>query len=71
VTVVRAPVIYRVTPKGDITPFPMPAKSMATFITAGPDGNLWFTEPNGKVGRITTSGDVTEFVFSNPYDEDK
>ena len=40
-------------------------------IVAGPDGNLWFTEPNGKVGRITTSGDVTEFVFSNPYDEDK
>jgi len=31
-------------------------------ITAGPDGNLWFTEMvAGKVGRITTAGVVTEF----------
>ena len=31
-------------------------------IWAGPDGNLWFTETNGnRVGRITTSGIVTEF----------
>ncbi len=67
VTVIRAQVIYRVTPKGSFTAFPMPANSMATFITAGPDGNLWFTEPNGKIGRLTTLGEVTEFVFSNPY----
>ena len=40
---------------------------MATFITAGPDGSLWFTEPNGKIGRLTTSGEVKEFVFSDPY----
>ena len=69
ITVIRAQLIYRMTPKGDFASFPMPAKSMATFITAGPDGSLWFTEPNGKVGRITTSGIVTEFVFSNPYSE--
>jgi hypothetical protein len=31
-------------------------------MTAGPDGNLWFTELNGnKIGRITTAGTVTEF----------
>jgi len=34
-------------------------------ITAGPDGNLWFTEilQNGgsSIGRITTSGKITEF----------
>ena len=31
-------------------------------ITAGPDGNLWFTEQNGnRIGRITTAGVVTEF----------
>ena len=31
-------------------------------ITAGPDGNLWFTEFNGgRVGRITPAGVVTEF----------
>jgi virginiamycin B lyase len=31
-------------------------------ITTGPDGALWFTERNAaKVGRITTSGRITEF----------
>src|SRR5450755_2804878 len=31
-------------------------------ITAGPDGNLWFTENNhDKIGRITPLGVVTEF----------
>jgi hypothetical protein len=31
-------------------------------ITAGPDGNLWFTGAGSdKIGRITTSGAVTEF----------
>ncbi len=31
-------------------------------ITAGPDGNLWFTEYSGhRIGRITPLGAVTEF----------
>jgi streptogramin lyase len=31
-------------------------------ITAGPDGNLWFTESNAsKIGQITTGGMITEF----------
>ena len=31
-------------------------------ITAGPDGNLWFTEFNGdRIGRITPAGVITEF----------
>ena len=30
-------------------------------ITAGPDGNVWFTENAGQIGRITPSGTVTEF----------
>lgn len=33
-------------------------------ITAGPDGNLWFTENEAdKIGRITTTGAITEFVL--------
>ncbi len=33
-----------------------------TDITAGPDGNLWFTEAGGnRIGRITPLGVVTEF----------
>src|SRR5262249_50433456 len=32
-------------------------------ITTGPDGALWFTEGiAGKIGRITTTGTVTEFA---------
>ncbi len=39
---------------GTITEFPVPSGT-PEFITAGPDGNLWFTEFNGdKIGRITT-----------------
>ena len=33
-------------------------------ITAGPDGNLWFTEQGvlPGIGRITTSGTITEYT---------
>ncbi|MFN8475598.1 MAG: hypothetical protein U0822_25680 [Anaerolineae bacterium] len=46
---------------GAITEFPLSGANLApTSITAGPDGNLWFTE-NGSIGRMTTSGTVTQF----------
>ena len=39
---------------GTITEFPVPSGS-PEFITAGPDGNLWFTLSFGNsIGRITT-----------------
>jgi streptogramin lyase len=43
--------------KGTITEFPTPTSlSFPKLITAGPDGNLWFTEFGGfKIGRITPS----------------
>src|SRR5262249_6461700 len=50
-----------------ITEFPLPTLSFggsvaATAITAGPDGNVWFTDPvQSAVGRISPSGQVTEF----------
>jgi streptogramin lyase len=31
-------------------------------ITAGPDGNLWFTDFRGAIGRMTPAGQATEFV---------
>ena len=49
------------------------AGSSPEGITAGPDGNLWFTERFGnRIGRITPSGTVTEFssgisANSQPY----
>ena len=37
-------------------------RAFPTDIVAGPDGALWFTEARGdKIGRITTTGDVTEY----------
>jgi streptogramin lyase len=45
---------------GTITEF-SPA-GLPRGITAGPDGNLWFTEEAGnQIGRITPSGSITEF----------
>jgi streptogramin lyase len=39
----------------------------ADGITAGPDGNLWFTEFTGNnVGRITTAGVITEYPLPQP-----
>jgi hypothetical protein len=42
-------------------PTPM-SGSYPIGVTAGPDGNIWFTEANGhKIGRITPAGVMTEF----------
>jgi streptogramin lyase len=46
---------------GTITEFPLPTGSGGPIgITAGPDGNLWFTAGTD-IGRITTKGRVTGF----------
>jgi streptogramin lyase len=56
-----------------VTEFPIPtAASSPQSITAGPDGNLWFTERAGnKIGRITPAGVITEYPVitadSEPY----
>src|SRR5512142_1976228 len=43
-------------------PIPTPGRNPAEIV-AGPDGNLWFTEgvADGGIGRITPSGEITEF----------
>jgi len=50
-----------------ITEYPLPTGSNGpNGIAKGPDGNLWFTVWfTGQIGRITTSGVVTEFPLSN------
>lgn len=59
-----------VTYSGDIcgvfTGFPVPTASANPLgITAGGDGNLWFTEEFGnKIGRITTTGSIKEFPIA-------
>src|SRR5712692_131955 len=55
---------------GNVTEYPLPPNAgycaCPIDIVTGPDGNLWFTENGGAVGygaigRMTTSGSVTEF----------
>ena len=56
--------IGRITPLGVVTEFSAGITPGANpgGITAGPDGNLWFTEQSGnRIGRITPLGVVTEF----------
>ena len=44
---------------GGLTPGSAPAS-----IAAGPDDNLWFTEPgSNKIGRVTTAGSFTEYAI--------
>ncbi len=45
------------------------ANSQPFGITAGPDGNLWFTEGLGngnKIGKVTTTGSFTEYPVPTP-----
>jgi streptogramin lyase len=46
---------------GTVTEFPIPTRGTPFDITAGPDGNLWFTDGAGEIGRITPSGAITAF----------
>jgi streptogramin lyase len=48
-------------PIGQITEFSAPGTNPAQVV-AGPDGNLWFSDRNGAVGKITTGGTVTRFT---------
>jgi virginiamycin B lyase len=48
-------------------PVPSGVSAEPVGITAGPDGNMWFTELNGnKIGRATTAGTITEFTGLTP-----
>src|ERR1041384_2605450 len=49
------------TPLGEITQFAGPGTNIAQ-VRAGPDGNLWFTDRAGAIGRITTAGVITRFT---------
>lgn len=68
--------IGRITPAGVVSNFADPNISSPQGITAGPDGNLWFTtsvadSPGyGSIGRITPAGVVFKFTgpgISLPY----
>jgi streptogramin lyase len=64
--------IAKVTTAGVFTVYKVGKGNFAlTDITAGPDGNLWFTMQGthgmtwGKIGKITSAGVITEYSLSN------
>ncbi len=69
--------IGRITPTGAVTDFALPALDRSVkpsydesfaAITAGPDGNLWFTDAYAsRIGRITPDGSIAEFPVPTPH----
>ena len=56
--------ILRIAPTGAMSTYDLPSYDPHPIgIAQGPDGNIWFAERNAKkIGRITSSGTVTEFT---------
>ncbi len=61
VTVPAAHAICRFEPDGSQGVYSLKSSIMPAMITTGLDGNLWFTQPNGMLGRFSPSGIVDEF----------
>jgi virginiamycin B lyase len=61
VTVPKNHLIYRMTSGGDFIAYHGNDQMVPAFIAAAPNGYLYFSEPNGKIGRIDTNGDIVEF----------
>ncbi|SDI18147.1 virginiamycin B lyase [Bradyrhizobium sp. Rc2d] len=74
--------IVRMTTDGEMTEFALPNPDAQPWgIATGPDGALWFTEAScvrqqasrcivgNRIGRITTSGSVTEFAIPSDGSE--
>jgi len=66
--------IGRITTSGAISEYPLPTDCgqpnggcSPFWITAGPDGGLWFIQLGPRlIGRITTAGAITEYPISYP-----
>jgi streptogramin lyase len=63
--------IGRITVDGAITEFPIPdARSRPHDITAGPDGNVWFTDPAlNSIWRLTPEGGFSSFTVPTEASE--
>jgi virginiamycin B lyase len=63
--------ICRMTTAGSVTLCrSLPATTSVSSLTTGPDGALWFVEANAnKIGKITTSGEITEYPLASSFPE--
>lgn len=69
--------IGKITPSGEIFELTLPSSSNLPLLftevgeamfnlASGPDGNIWFTQPNANIiGKVTTDGVITEFNLSD------
>ncbi len=64
-TVPKAHAICRLRPGTPITAFYLPETAIPAFIAGGADGDLYFTEPTGKLARFTPAGVLTEFKVAD------
>jgi streptogramin lyase len=60
--------VDRISLSGSVTSFDVgTTNGSPESISAGPDGNLWFTEPDAnQIGRITPAGQITLFTVPTP-----
>ena len=60
--------VSKLTNSGVLTEYSSPAvNSSPSAITAGPDGNLWFTDPGtNQVVKVTTSGEFKPYTIPTP-----
>jgi virginiamycin B lyase len=65
----RTHMFFRVTADGAIQGLKAGPDTYPGFIVAGPDHSLWFTEPSGKIGRLTPPASITEFALPEPNEE--
>lgn len=64
-TIPRAHAICRVRAGEAITAFYLPETVIPAFIASVADGNLYFTEPTGKIARFTPGGVLTEINLTD------
>jgi virginiamycin B lyase len=58
--------VYKMTKSGKVTAYTVGSGPVS--ICVGPDGALWFTEEAaGAIGRLTTSGNFTEYTLPSPH----
>jgi streptogramin lyase len=75
-TEVGSGLIASITLSGTVTEFPVDLQNQPLNIVSGPDGALWFTEDGivnggtGAIGRLTTSGNLSEYLLPTPPGQD-
>jgi streptogramin lyase len=59
--------VANITPAGAITEYQLPtSNAFPSNIVSAPDGNLWYVDETGDLGRVTTAGVMTLFHITAP-----